>query len=396
MTEPKLYHLKKTKNCVFFFIILLSILTSCQNGKGNKLALEAGDTIPIKYAQYLTMMKHDGFTEVTLQNPWKADKMLHRYILIPKGDEGDKVASQFKRNAHTDVVRTPVDNSIIFTAPHCELMYELGCPEVIKGVCDFDYINIPDLHEREIVDCGSSMQPMMEKIMDCKPEAMLISPFENTGYGKLEKLNIPIIETADYMETSPLGRAEWIKFYGAIFGREHQADSLFASIDSTYQALKAKARKLPKGHSILTERKTGSVWYTPGGKSTIGILIADANAAYAFANDKHNGSLALSPEQILDKAKDMEIWAFKYIGRVPLTRADLLQEYQGYASLEAFKTGDIYECNTGVVPYFEQTSFHPEYLLREFMQLTHPEMDLGGLRYYKKMTSDEYFTVGNK
>lgn len=385
MTESKAYLKRQTQVYLFFLVILLSALTSCQGGRGTASS-EQGDSIALKYARYLTMTKHEDYTEVTVLNPWKQNEALHRYLLIPKGSEGDKTAERVGKEQRADIVRTPVEAGIVFTSPHCQLLYELGCPEAIKGVCDIDYINIPDLHQRkDVVDCGSSMQPMTEKIMDCKPEAIVLSPFENTGLGQVGQLGIPVIEAADYMETSPLGRMEWVKFYGAVFGRERQADSLFHAVDSTYQSLKAQARKLPKGKSVLTERKTGSVWYTPGGKSTMGILFADANAGYAFAEDTHSGSLSLSAEQILDKADEMEVWAFKYIGREPLTRKDLLQEYPGYASLAAFKTGEIYECNTGLVPYFEQTSFHPEYLLREFIQLTHPGVNLGGLRYYKKM-----------
>ena len=230
------------------------------------------------------------------------------------------------------------------------------------------------------------MQPDVEKIIALHPEALLISPFENSGgYGKLDNLNIPIIETADYMETSPLGRAEWIKFYGLLYGAD-KADSLFAAIEKGYLSLKAQAAKLPKGLSVITERKMGSVWYSPGGKSTIGILLKDANARYIFADDEHSGSLSLSPEQVIGRGSEVDVWAFKYFGGQPLSRAALLQEYDGYKALRAFLTGNIYECNTDRIPYFETVSFHPEILLREFILLSHPQAKgLGALRFYRKM-----------
>ena len=215
------------------------------------------------------------------------------------------------------------------------------------------------------------MQPDIERIISLKPEALLVSPFENSGgYGKLDKLHIPIIEAADYMETSPLGRAEWMKFYGMLFDKN--ADSLFTRIEQDYLHLKAVAKKLPQGLSVLTERKTGSVWYVPGGQSTIGILLKDANARYVFEDDSHSGSLAMSPEQVLSKGKDIDVWAFKYFGGAPLTRAQLLQEYDGYKALRCFANPQIYELDTSTEPYFELTSFHPEILLREFILLSHP------------------------
>ena len=403
------------------------LMAACQGGKTAAADAEAGDTLEMKYAKLLTIVKHgDGedasgngegvdyqYAEALVANPWKAGTMLHRYILIPKGEEGDKtVAMLAKRRSTgarctTDTVRTPVERSAVFIAPHCQLMYELGCQQAIRGVCDLDYINIPDVKKRAalsgntsaqnpIVNCGSSMAPDIERIIALKPETILLSPFENSGgYGKLDKLHIPIIEAADYMESSPLGRAEWMKFYGMLFGNEEgksngisgscepKADSLFAKIEKEYLSLRAQAAGYRKGLSILTERKTGNVWYVPGGQSTIGILLKDANARYIFEDDQHSGSLAMSPEQILAKGKQVDVWAFKYFGGAPLSQAQLLQEYDGYKALAAFNRGNIYQVDTSTVPYFELTSFHPELLLREFIILAHGER-FGKLRFYKK------------
>lgn len=421
------------------------LMAACQGGKTAAADAEAGDTLEMKYAKLLTIVKHgDGeessdaaedidyqYAEAIIANPWKAGTMLHRYILIPKGEEGDKTVAMLARRRSTgarcttDTVRTPVERSAVFIAPHCQLMYELGCQQAIRGVCDLNYINIPDVKKRaaagnaaagkasarnvsaenaaagnSIVDCGSSMAPDIERIIALKPEAILLSPFENSGgYGKLDKLHVPIIEAADYMESSPLGRAEWMKFYGMLFKKdgnapktalaascEPKADSLFAKIEKEYLKLKAEAAGYPKGLSILTERKTGNVWYVPGGQSTIGILLKDANARYIFEDDQHSGSLSMSPEQIIAKGNQVDVWAFKYFGGNALTKQDLLAEYQGYQALKAFQTGTVYETDTSCEPYFELTSFHPEILLREFIILSHPEAGdkFGKLRFYKK------------
>ena len=470
------------KKYIFGALLTLLVLTACQGGKTTAGEAEEGDTLKMEYAKLLTIVKHGEkgtasldedaenaeyqYAEVNVANPWKAGTLLHRYILIPKGKEGDETVTRLAlqrtsgMGCTTDTVRTPVERSAVFIAPHCQLMYELGCQQAIRGVCDLNYINIPDVRKRaasagkasagnassgkassgnvssgnasaqnSIVDCGSSMAPDIERIIALKPEAILVSPFENSGgYGKLDKLRIPLIEAADYMESSPLGRAEWMKFYGMLFGKdknisttaagkaseaavgkaseaaagkaseatagkaseatllascELRADSLFAQIEKEYLDLKAEAGKLPKGLSILTERKTGGVWYVPGGQSTIGILLKDANARYIFSDDQHSGSLPMSPEQILAKGKQVDVWAFKYFGGAPLSQAQLLQEYDGYKALAAFNRGNIYQVDTSTVPYFELTSFHPELLLREFIILAHGER-FGKLRFYKK------------
>ena len=399
----------KKKKYILWIATMAITLTACQGGKTAAGMEEGGDTLQMKYAQLLTIVSHDeqGYTEVKVHNPWKEGTELHRYILVPKGKEGDATMAKLAGLAHgegkaaatlgvkTDTVRTPLESNLVFTAPHCQLLTELGCQNAITGVCDKDYINIPDIKSRAqadakvahpIMDCGSSMQPDIERIIALHPEALLISPFENSGgYGKLDKLRIPVIETADYMETSPLGRAEWIKLYGLLLGSS-KADSLFSAIEKEYLQLKAEAAKLPLGLSILTERKTGNVWYVPGGKSTMGILLRDAHAKYIFADDQHSGSLSMSPEQIIAKGNQVDVWAFKYFGGNALTKQDLLAEYQGYQALKAFQTGTVYETDTSCEPYFELTSFHPEILLREFIILSHPEAGdkFGKLRFYKK------------
>ncbi len=401
----------KIKNIIFGALVVL-LVVACQGGK--TASGEGGDTLQMKYAELLTIVKHnDGaYTEAIIENPWKKGTALHKYILVPKGKEGDETVARLKDDirenatlqmgSHCDIVRTPLESNVVFTAPHCQLMYELGCKNAITGVCDKDYINIPDIKERvklsdgkastsdtdkAIIDCGSSMQPDIERIIALKPEGLFISPFENSGgYGKLDKLHIPIIETADYMETSPLGRAEWMKFYGLLFKSEERSDSLFSSIEKEYLALKAEAAKLPQGLSILTERKMGSVWYVPGGKSTMGILLKDANAKYIFADDTHSGSLAYGPERILSKGTQVDVWAFKYFGGKALSKSDLLAEYEGYKVLKAFNSNSIYQVDTSTQPNFELTSFHPEILLREFIILAHPKAtQFGKLRFYQHL-----------
>lgn len=401
----------KIKNIIFGALVVL-LVVACQGGK--TASGEGGDTLQMKYAELLTIVKHnDGaYTEAIIENPWKKGTTLHKYILVPKGKEGDETVARLKDDirenatlqmgSHCDIVRTPLESNVVFTAPHCQLMYELGCKNAITGVCDKDYINIPDIKERVklsdgkastsdtdkvIIDCGSSMQPDIERIISLKPEGLFISPFENSGgYGKLDKLHIPIIETADYMETSPLGRAEWMKFYGLLFKSEERSDSLFSSIEKEYLALKAEAAKLPQGLSILTERKMGSVWYVPGGKSTMGILLKDANAKYIFADDTHSGSLAYGPERILSKGTQIDVWAFKYFGGKALSKSDLLAEYEGYKALKTFNQNSIFQVDTSTQPYFELTSFHPEILLREFIILAHPKAtQFGKLRFYQHL-----------
>lgn len=373
-----------------------NLLIGCTIASINRTS-DGGDTIALHYAQQLSLIQYKGYVQATLANPWKEGAVLHSYVLVPKGRVGDSLLqhdAQLQAMEAT-VVRTPIAHAVVFTTSHCALLYDLYAQQALSGVCDLAYINLPDVQRRAklppkdtaaVVDCGSSMQPDVERIMQLHPEVLLVSPFEQSGgFGKLAILNIPIIETADYMETSALGRAEWMKFYGLLFGRAQQANALFAQVDSNYHALMAKVQQTREKVSAFTERKMGSVWYVPGGRSTIAQLLRDARVAYPFADDTHAGSLALSFETVLNEAGNSDIWLIKY-NHHPSTRQALLAEDAGYAQFKAFRQGKAFGCDCAAVPYYEEVDFHPDRLLNDIVQIAYPTLNgLAPLRYYHRM-----------
>jgi lipoprotein len=373
-----------------------NLLIGCTIASINRTS-DGGDTIALHYAQQLSLIQYKGYVQATLANPWKEGAILHSYVLVPKGRVGDSLLqhdAQLQAMEAT-VVRTPIAHAVVFTTSHCALLYDLHAQQALSGVCDLAYINLPDVQRRAklppkdtaaVVDCGSSMQPDVERIMQLHPEVLLVSPFEQSGgFGKLAILNIPIIETADYMETSALGRAEWMKFYGLLFGRAQQANALFAQVDSNYHALMAKVLQTREKVSAFTERKMGSVWYVPGGRSTIAQLLRDARVAYPFADDTHSGSLALSFETVLNEAGNSDIWLIKY-NHQPNTRQALLAEEAGYAQFKAFQRGKVFGCDCAAVPYYEEVDFHPDRLLNDIVQIAYPTLNgLAPLRYYHRM-----------
>ena len=219
-------------------VILLTLLFSCTGGRGPSVQ-EAGDTVSLKYATQLSIVRHKDYTEVVVKNPWKEGKILHSYLLVPDSIDPQDIS----HSSLSTVVRTPLRRSVMFTTVHCAMLMSFGCEQSIAGVADLKYIKIPWIHEQvkagRITDVGEGMSPVVEKIIDQRPDALFLSPFENSGgYGRLEEIGIPIIECAEYMEPSPLARAEWLRFYGMLFGCEARADSLFAVVDSSYNALK--------------------------------------------------------------------------------------------------------------------------------------------------------------
>lgn len=377
--------LKNNRYSILYICMLIVALASCRGG--NSVASDSeggGDTLQLKYASLLTIVDYDGYSVATIRNPWKPEKTLHTYVLV--SDDGNDT-----HGVEGTVIHVPIQRAAVFTTVHCALLQDFGREGSIVGVADSKYIKIPYIQEQiakgAIVDCGNGLNPVVEKIMDIKPDAILLSPFENSGgYGKVEDLNIPIVECAEYMEKSPLARAEWMKFYGRLFAASEQADSLFAVVDSSYMALKERARQAGEGRNVLMDKMVGNVWYVPGGQSTIGQMLKDAGGRYPWADDDQSGSLSLAFETVLERGGECDVWLYRYSGNHDMTLQELTAEHRGYDQLKAFRTGAVYGCNVEQSLFYEETPFRPDLLLAELLQILHPEItNLPPLRYYKKL-----------
>ena len=373
-----------------FLTTIVVLLTACRGGQTSSVQA-VGDTLAFKYATQLTVVRYDGYTVVTLKNPWKEGMTLHQYLLVPTSAAAD--SSLFTLHSslpNATVIRTPLSRSMIFSTVHCAMLMDFGKQDCIAGVADLKYIKIPWIQQQvqqgKITDVGDGLSPVVEKIIDQRPDALFLSPFENSGgYGKLEDIDIPIVECAEYMESTPLGRAEWLRFYGLLFGCEQKADSLFDAIDKNYNQLKTLVTQKNRP-SVLLDNVTGSVWYVPGGKSTIGQMIQDAGGSYPWAADEHSGSVSLPFENVLEKAGETDVWLFRYSSDHDITYDELRSEHHGYNQFKAFRDKNVYGCNVELSPFYEETPFRPDWLLNDFIRILHPELEgLAPLRYYKKL-----------
>ena len=370
---------------VILFIFLLALLSSCGGKSKSSSVIEAEKAIPLRYAENLSLSATEDYTIARLRNPWDTTRILHTYVLV------DKKKSLPADLPEGTLVRTPLSKAVVYSSVHCGLLNQIGALKSIGGVCDLKYIKLQEVQDGcrtgSIADVGNGMNPDIEKIIDLHPDAIMLSPFENSGgYGRVEKLNIPIIECADYMETSALGRAEWMRFYGLLFGEAQKADSLFAEVEKNYNELKALVAPLSSAPSVISELKNGSAWYVPGGKSTSARIYADAGANYVFANDEHSGSVPLAFETVFDKWQNADFWLIKYNQAIDKTYKELEQDYAPYTGFRAFKERNIYGCNTGKVDFYEDSPFHPDRLLKDLIKIFHPTLLEGyELKYFTKL-----------
>lgn len=374
----------RTIGICWLFAAVLSLCSCGGRGKAAATFTDAADSL--SHASLLKISRNEGFIRVDIADPWNSGGILHTYLLVPSDKNMPKALPQ------GTVVRTPLKRAVVGTSAHCSLISSFGKLSSIAGVCDPQYINLPEITRGiangTITDCGNGTNPTVEKIIDTDADAVLLSPFQNSGgYGKVEKIGIPIIEVADYMETSALGRAEWMKFYGMLFGEEERADSMFKEIERRYGELTAMARKANDRLSVLFDRQTGSVWYMPGGRSTIGGLLRDTNANHPFPADKHSGSIPLPFESVLEHAAHCDVWMIRYGSPRDMTLADLKADKNGYCRFKAWQTRNVYGCNTSHSTFFEDTPFNPDKLLRDFIIICHPSLtdSLGLPEYFVRM-----------
>jgi len=357
------------KQTLTIMILLLTVMCgSCL--RNDKAVNSPRDTNQVTTARLLEMSQQAGYTLATVKDPWKGG-VLHRYALVPR----DSVVPNGLPDDIT-IVRTPVQHALVYSAVHTSLLRELGAMQCVHGIVDARYFNDPDieqgLRDGTIIDCGNSMNPTVEKVIDMQPDAILLSPYQDASYGHITRLDVPIVECADYLEYEPLGRAEWVKFYGELVGKRAQADSLYQAVVNAYSEVRQRAATAQTHPTVVSEMVISGVWNLPGGKSYMARVMADAGGNYLWSDDDHTGSLSLDFNQVLARAQDADYWLIKWTNINTL--ADLQGAYDLNKEMSAFKNKHVYVCDTQQTRFFEVMPFHPERLLREFAAILHPEV----------------------
>lgn len=353
---------------IFYILIGAVLMASCSGAHREQRTDNQNNAITT--ASLLRVMHHDDYTQVDVVNPWVDGKLLQTYILVPRDGE---LPSPMPDGT---LVRTPLERTLVYSSVHAGAIGELGKIDAVRGVCDAEYYKIPEivqgLQSGSIINAGSAISPTVEKIVELSPDAIIVSPYQNAGYGAVASLGIPIIECADYLESTPLGRAEWIKLFGELFGNTALADSIFAGVEQEYDKILQAAAKAETKPSVITESITSGVWFVPGGKSYMAKMFADAGATYPWSDNAEAGSIQLDFSQVLATARDADIWLIK--SHTVKSYADLQKAYELNSEFTAFKQQHVWVCNTTTTNLFEEFPFHPERLLHDFFVIFHPEL----------------------
>ncbi len=347
--------------------------------------------IKIKYAQGFSVEHKSNYDRLTVHNPWDKSKNLGVYILVHKS---------FADSVHLEkgemLISLPLKKIAIMSSSNVGYFDLLNNLNLIKAISDANRLYNPYLraHVKEggVTVLGSSTAINTETLLACNCDVFLqtaYGAFSSSDQSLIEK-GVPLVYNIDWMEKTPLARAEWIKFIGLLSEENERADSVFSTIEQNYFDLKQKADSLSYKPDVLIGSLFKDVWYMPGGESYKAILLNDAGARYHWSTDSTQGSLALSFETVLDQQMNAAVWV-----DVPFkTKHDLLSSDERYAYFDAFKIGSMYhnlkrQNASGGNDYWEMGLCRPDELLLDLFCIFHPEYaPERELKYYERVSSN--------
>ena len=360
--------MKKTYLVLF---VLLSLVFSCKKDSTKTILVTPKNSI--EHAKGLAIYEYDGFSIVKITNPWPNATKSFTYVL---NKENNILADSLKSYP---IINVPLKNIVVTSTTIIPFLELLGVENKLIGFPHTDYIS--SVKTRKLIDAGKVVnlgqneQINFEKLIDLSPE--LIVPFgvdnSNPTLTKIEKNGLKVLIQGDWMEQTPLGKAEWIKLYGALFGKEKEAKAHFDRIVYNYK----KALELTKNESNQPTMINGYMyqnqWFVAKGDSWIAQFIKDAKGNYLWKNTKGTGSLALSFENVFEVGNKADIWIsgdFK-------TLKDLDASNPHYKEFKAFQSGNVYTFEnlkgaTGGVIYYEMGPSRPDLILKDYLKIIYP------------------------
>ena len=363
---------KLSLNTVLISIVLCG-LVSCGNKTHKTESPQTGDSLKLKYAQGFSIRYFNDYKEVIVYSPWVKGAEYARYYLVAD--------LKVKTPINGTRIKIPLQSLASTSVTHLEFLSLLGELNVLTGVCSPSIIYNPTVLKRvgegKIADLGDAFSINEEKTLQLNPGAVMVSGYnQNDPYAKrVQQSGIPVIFNNEWMETSLLARAEWIKFVGAFFNKEKQADSIFSNIDKTYNDIKAKAANVKNKPTIMEGSNFRGTWYMPAGHSFMGRLIADAGARYYFSTDTTSGSLPLNVETVLKNFSQTDVWlncSFSSLN-------DLVKADSKHALFRPVALKQVYNFNKRLLPstandFWESAVARPDLLLSDVIAILHPEI----------------------
>jgi iron complex transport system substrate-binding protein len=364
---------------IILLIVLAFPLMQCK-----KEVNQQKNNIPkneIQYAKGFSILNHEGYSVITVSNPWPKANKSYTYILKEKNGIVPDSLNQFP------VILVPIKNIVVTSTTHIPSLEMLGVEKTLVGFPNLNYISSEKVRAlidaKKVKELGANQALNTEVLIDLQPDVIIGYGLDNNNptLDNLQKNGLKVLLNGDWNEQSPLGKAEWIKFFGAVYGKQELANSLFSKIEKDYLQTLEIAKRGTSHPTILAGDMYEDKWYLPQGTSWGCQLLKEAQGNYLWAETTGTGSLSLSFETVLVKGKNANIWITS--GQFGSLQ-EMLDANPHYAQFKAFQNKNVFSFSgrkgkTGGVLYYELAPNRPDIVLKDIVKILHPEL----LRGYK-------------
>lgn len=362
-----------------YLILLLFIISfSCKdNTSKEELPNPEIKTSKLKYAEGFSVIYEKGYKVIKITRPWPNSNKTYSY-----GIPNTNTIVDWKANVFDGIIENPINKIVVTSTTHIPALELLGVEQTLVGFPGADYISSEKTRKRIddglVRELGKNEGINTEVLLELNPDVVIGFGVDgvNKTFETIKKSGIPVIYNGDWVESSALAKAEWIKFFGVLFNKEKEADSIFNTIESEYLEAKKIAANAKKQPAVLSGAMHKDVWYLPNGSSPEAQFLKDANVNYLWSDTSGNGSLALSFEVVLEKAQHADIWLSPsyYSSYEQLEEASEL-----YTNFDAFINKSIYSFvnttgATGGVIYYELGTARPDLVLKDLIKICHPNL----------------------
>lgn len=371
-----------------FLIIILVAFVSCKNEPSQPTKAIEKTANTCKYAKGLHIYRYDKYTVVKVTQPWPDAKEGFTYIMQQKGAVVPD--SLIKYTA----ISVPIKSVVVTSTTHIPSLEALGTENTLVGFPGIDYISSVKtralINSGNVKEAGANESLNTEVLLDLAPQAVVAFGINSTNktLAALEQSGLKVIYNGDWTEQSPLGKAEWIKFFGALYAMDATAEMLFNTIEKDYNDAMKLVQKASTKPTVMAGAIFQDQWFLPQGNSWASLFLKDAGANYLWANSNGTGSLSLSFETVLDKAQDADFW----IGPSQFTSLKEMTDTNAhYGQFKAFKNKQVYSNSTkkgatGGIIYYELAPNRPDLVLKDLISILHPELMPGyKLQFFEKL-----------
>lgn len=369
---------------LFFIFILIVLYSGCNSPENNKQRINSNH-----YAHGFQIEKTENITKLTVFNPWeKADNVSIPYFLIEKNKPVPD--SLPLRN----IIKTPVERVICLSTTHIGFLDVLDETDAVVGISGSQYVSSEKVRKRmelgEVPDVGYGQNLNFELIVTQKPDLVMVYGIGGevtSSVQKLEELGIPVVMVAEYLEESPLGKAEWINFFGTLFQKENEAQTYFEQVENEYHRLKKLATEVIAKPKVLVGSPYKDSWWIPGGNSYMANLISDAGGDYIGKENPSNESYVISFEHALTFADEANVWI--NMGNLA-SKDEILKTDERFKNFRVFKNGKLFNnikrlSQHGGNDFWESGTVNPHLVLSDLIAVFHPQLAEKNMVYYQEI-----------